>query len=163
MHACMLVYTCSFTVPYIFSVAGNIVFGRYCYTEDLLALEAAVPYEMNLPSECRHIVSPLKPAMCELLLSEHPDRQFVDYLIRGLHGGFRIGCRVTARDLQSVSVNMPSAILHPEVIDKSRVFHVHSARGHLVRQEIARSFPIQLNRLAGSCTSCGMDNKMRGM
>jgi hypothetical protein len=78
---------------------GNIVFGRYCYTGDLLSLETAAPYEINLPEECRHIVSPLKPDMWELLLTKHPDRQFVDYVLRGVHTGFRIGCRASARDL----------------------------------------------------------------
>ena len=92
--------------------------GRYCYTDDLLSLEAAISYEANLPDKCRHIVSPLKAAVWELLLNKHPDRQFVDYLIRGLHGGFRIGCSASAQELQSVSTNMPSATLHPEVIDK---------------------------------------------
>ena len=102
----------------IFVAVGNIVFGRYCYTDDLLSLEAAVPYEVILPDECLHIVSPLNPDVWSLFLIKHPDRRFVDYLIRGLCGGFRVGCRASARDLQSASSNMSSAIHHPEVIDK---------------------------------------------
>ena len=90
--------------------------GRYCYTDDLLSLEAAISYEANLPDKCRRIVSPLKPDVCELLLNKHPDRQFVDNLNRGPHGGFRIGCSASAQALQSVSSNMPSATLHPEVL-----------------------------------------------
>ena len=92
--------------------------GRYCYTDDLLSLEAAVPYKVALPDECIHIGTPLNPDVWSLFLTKHPDRQLVDYLIRGLRNGFRIGCNASAQCLQSASTNMPSADLHPEVIDK---------------------------------------------
>ena len=75
-------------------------------------------YGINLPDECRRIVSPLKPAMWEVLLAEYPDRRFVDHLMRGLREGFRIGCYASRQNLQSVSTNMSSAMLHPEVIQK---------------------------------------------
>ena len=96
---------------------GNIFFGRYHYTHDLLTLEAAVPDNVVLPDDCLRISSPLNPDMWDLLLAEHPDRQFVEYIIRGIRGGFRIGCHASVQKLQSVSSNMPSANSHPEVID----------------------------------------------
>ena len=75
-------------------------------------------YAVNLPDECRRIVSPLKPAMWEVFLTEHPDRRFVDYLTRDLREGFRIGCCASRHTLRSVLTNMSSAMLHPEVIQK---------------------------------------------
>ena len=85
-------------------------------------------YVVNLPDECRCIVSPLKPAIWEVLLTEHPDRRFVDYLLQGLHEGFRIGCCASQQNLQSVSTNMSLAMLHPEVIQKNLQEEVESKR-----------------------------------
>ena len=85
-------------------------------------------YRINLPDECRCIVSPLKPAMWEVLLTEHPDRRFVDHLMWGLREGFRIGCYASRQNLQSVSTNMSSAMLHPEVIQKYLQDDVESKR-----------------------------------
>ena len=96
---------------------GNIFFGCYHYTHDLLTLEAAVPDNVVLPAECLRISSPLNPDVWDLLLAEHPDRQFVEYIIRGIRCGFRIGCHASVQKLQLVSSNMPLANSHPEVID----------------------------------------------
>ena len=92
--------------------------GHYRYTNDLLRLEEAVSYEALLPGVCGFVSTPLNHAMWSLLMSEHPDRQFVGYIIRGLRNGFRIGCRSSAPELRSASSNMFSAVLHPEVINK---------------------------------------------
>ena len=102
----------------LFDAVGNIVQGQYCFTNNLLMLEAAVPHEVVLPDECSRVTTPLDPDMWSLLLSTHPDRRFVDYIIRGICCGFRIGCRASAQMLQSSASNMFSAALHPEVIDK---------------------------------------------
>ena len=96
-------------------VVGNVVLGHYRYTNDLLRLEAAVPYEVLLPGVCGYISTSLNHAIWRLLLSEHPDSQFVGYIVRGLRGGFRIG---SAPELRSASSNMFSALLHPESINK---------------------------------------------
>ena len=95
-----------------------VVLGNYRYTNDLLGLEAAVPYEVPLPSVCGFTSTPLNHAMWSLLLSEHPDRQFVGFIVRGLRCGFRVGCRSSGPELRSATSNMFSAILHPEVINK---------------------------------------------
>ena len=52
----------------------------------------------------------------------------MDYLVRGLCGGFRIGCRASVQDLQSVLTNMPLATLHPEVIENYLRDEVESNR-----------------------------------
>lgn len=110
-------YSCSC----ICAVGNNIiiVFGRYCYTDDLLHVYLwKQRYHNNYYEvKCTQIVSPLKPAMWELLLAKHPDRQFVDFLIRGLHSGFHVGCCASVQDLQLVLTNMLSAVLRLEVIE----------------------------------------------
>ena len=87
-------------------------------TDDLLSLESAAPYAVHLPDNCLRIVSPLVPDVWSSLLVEHPDRQFVEYLLRGLRGGFHVGCCASVQELQSAYNNMPSASRLPEVIDR---------------------------------------------
>ena len=113
-HAmCMVLILCYFSL-----VVGNVVLGHYRYTNDLLMLEATVPHEVLLPGVCGYVSTPLNHAMWSLLLSEHPDRQFVGYVIRGLRSGFRVGCCSSAPELRSATSNMFSAVLHPDVINK---------------------------------------------
>ena len=65
---------------------------QYRYTNDLLSLEAAVPHDVSLPDIilCGYVSTPLNHAMWSLLLSEYSDRQFVGYVVRGLHRGFLV-------------------------------------------------------------------------
>lgn len=49
-------------------------------------------------------------------LAEHPDREFVGYLLNGLELGFRVGFR-QGSPLSSATRNMHSASLHPSVVD----------------------------------------------
>ena len=107
---------------------------------------------VNLPEECRHIVSPLKPAIWEALLLEHPDRRFVDHLMRGLSDGFRIGCRASLRNLQSVSTNMPSAILHSEVIQKYLRDEVENKR--VIEMPLSMSDEIHVSRFGAIRKKC---------
>ena len=67
---------------------------------------------------CGYVSSPLNHAMWSLLLSEHPDRQFVGYVVRRLRRGFRVGCLSSAPKLRLASSIMLSAIRHPDVIEK---------------------------------------------
>ena len=94
---------------------GNICGDRYRYTSDLLALEASTPSRGCLPPDCCQISSPLKPDTWESLLSTHPDRKFVQFIVRGLRYGFRTGGRA---DLRSILQNMPAANLNADVVDK---------------------------------------------
>ena len=103
-----------------------------------------MPYEVNLPDECLCIVSLLNPDMRSLRLTKHPDRQVVDYLVQGIHCGFHIGCHASAQELQSASANMPSTILHPEVIDKYLQDELEC--NQLVEVPYLRSSPIHVSR-----------------
>lgn len=42
------------------------------------------------PDNCLRIVTPLVPEVWNTLLIKHPDREFVEYLMRGLRGGFHV-------------------------------------------------------------------------
>ena len=59
--------------------------------------------------------TPLNRLAWELALASHPDQAFVQYLLRGISEGFRIGFDRTC-PLQSTSRNMHSAREHPEVV-----------------------------------------------
>ena len=55
-----------------------------CYTEDLLVLEAASHYEVSLPGDCYRVTTLLKADVREHLLSAHPDRRYVKFIIDGI-------------------------------------------------------------------------------
>ena len=98
--------------------AGNLSRGRYRYTGDLLALQAALPSAVALSPDCTAVTSPLKPRIWESYLSTHPDRQFVQWLVDGIQEGFHVGCCANLDVLRSATRNMPAADLHPVVIEK---------------------------------------------
>ena len=50
------------------------------------------------------------------MLADHPDKQFANYILKGIEQGFRIGCHVDS-PLQSAKHNMLSASQHQEIID----------------------------------------------
>ena len=70
-------------------------------------------------------------------LAKHPDKEFVDYIIRGLEEGFRLGFRCGACARQSARSNMHSARERPEVIDDYLAREVGLGRvmGPLERKE----------------------------
>ena len=53
------------------------------------------------------------------LLASHPDRDFVEYILRGISEGFRVGMNpsLIGGPLQSAKSNMQSARDYPEVVD----------------------------------------------
>ena len=64
------------------------------------------------PNPARSTVRPLTFA---LLISTHPNHQFVDTLLMQLTGGFEIGYHGPHRYLRSP--NLPSTLAHLEVVD----------------------------------------------
>ena len=98
---------------------GNITpDGRYSYTNDLLSLRAAVP---QLPAECSRIVSPLQVEVWEKHLQDHPDRDFVGYLLDGIIDKGR-----GERDWKRKRIGMQSAfrLRNPD----TRVRHIRAMR-----------------------------------
>ena len=97
--------------------------------QQLLALERCTETGV-LGLELEHVVTPLKALKWEMLLASHPDREFVEYLLRGSRQGFRIGCDREKRRLRSRTQNMSSANERPEIV--SRYIADEQAHGRLV-------------------------------
>ena len=93
--------------------------GSYVYTHDLLALHRAGADGLMDPRESfRGISSPLSSRLHQWQheLASHPDRAFTSYVLEGLQNGFRVGYS-GGTTLRPAPGNLPSARLHPEVID----------------------------------------------
>ena len=90
----------------------------YIYMKDLVELEArANSTELALPAGLNSIVTPLHTPAWRTALSEHPDKDFAQYMCNRLSYGFHIGFDCS-QPMKSVCANMPSASLHSEVITK---------------------------------------------
>ena len=95
----------------------------YLYTEDLRELNRCTP---TLGSTAVHkkllgIHTPLVVAHWESMLASHPDREYVDYLIKGIRDGFRVGYqRVVGieQSLSSARKNLQSAEENPQVVEQ---------------------------------------------
>ena len=103
----------SFLEPPILTM-GNFSRGLYWFTADLLALESASPTRPSTPYDAT-LVSPLKPQAWERALVSIPDRQFTDFLVRGLRRGFRIGVAQGVH-FKPARRNLRSAYEHPDVV-----------------------------------------------
>ena len=107
---------------------GQVVQGHYRFTGDLLALEASKPGVGG--SRSQEVWSPLSLQQWSEALSNHPDKQFVDYILAGLRDGFRIGFNRQS-PLQAALSNMVSS--------KSEIIEEYLARelslGRMVTQD----------------------------
>lgn len=91
--------------------------GHYKYTGDLLELERCVPSEPKvIPHTLLSVVTPLKRLAWVKELHSHPDREFIDFILRGLENGFRIGFSYSKHVCVGAKRNMLSASQHPEPI-----------------------------------------------
>ena len=86
----------------------------YPYTEQLLALESCQPaIPRPLPALGTFITSPLIVDNWCQMVKDHPDRQFVQYLLEGLTNGFHIGFG-PQQQCTPCKVNMHSATENPQ-------------------------------------------------
>ena len=84
--------------------------GEYQYTRSLLALAACTPVtSMMHVGNWGKIVTPLRVSVWERGLADHPDREYANYICRGIREGFRVGfdhqkckCRVAPGNMKSV-------------------------------------------------------------
>ena len=92
----------------------------YPYTSHLLELESRRPRDGSerVRGEWSGVHTPLRSAEWEAQLREHPDRPFVQYLLRGMREGFRVGFRYDQSECGHTGDNMQSARDNPEVIDE---------------------------------------------
>ena len=61
------------------------------------------------------VFTPLKMEHWESLITSHPDKEYVNYLLRGIREGFRIGFK-EAGSVSSARKNMCSALENSEVV-----------------------------------------------
>ena len=81
-----------------------------------------------LPQSAWRITTPLNSGVWSAMLADHPDKQFANYILKGIEQGFRIGCHVDS-PLQSAKQNMLSASQHQEIIDN--YLKEECAKGHV--------------------------------
>ena len=92
--------------------------GTYTYTQDLLALEEKRPsIPPLLPLIGNSITSPLIVHNWSSALENHPDREFVHYILQGLTHGFHIGFDREVK-CRSAKNNMRSALENPYPVDE---------------------------------------------
>ena len=97
---------------------GSLLFwaSRYISMEDLLAINSCRPaHPVRLPRTMEQVNTPLDWRAWDGALAEHPDPRFRRYIIEGIRDGFRIGFNHKV-GVRSSSVNMGSAMDHPEVV-----------------------------------------------
>ena len=88
---------------------GAVIKGMYRYTNQLLVLNACKPQPGEEISKVKGgVTTPLSAAVWTVGLTEHPDPTFVEYIVKGLREGFRVGFNRSAKSNLSVP--------HPEVI-----------------------------------------------
>ena len=51
-------------------------------------------------------------------LRDHPDRRFVEYLLRGMSQGFHIGFKHDAKECKRAEANIKSAEENPSIVDE---------------------------------------------
>ena len=86
---------------------------------DLLALDhcrRASPARHQVSPALEGVISPLQWEVWREHLGAHPDRDYVEYLARGLREGFRIGFNYQNHRCKSSKENMRSTREHPKVI-----------------------------------------------
>ena len=95
---------------------GLVKSSMYLYTEDLLALDSHRPTRaISTQTFQPQSYSPLVWEKWAQSLKNHPDRRFVEYLLKGIKQGFRIGFNRTQR-LQNATSNLPNQA--PSVISE---------------------------------------------
>ena len=106
--------------------------------QQLASLDAQQPQQslLHLPAELQQTITPLHPRKWEELLQSYPDHEFAQYVINGLHNGFRIGFNREAK-LKSCTHNMLSAAQLPQVIDDYLLQELALERVAIVPQDWA--------------------------
>ena len=106
---------------FLFGAGVELDQGRwsYAYTRDLLKLESrrAVMSLAEIPVELQQIQTPLQVREWERSLCAHPDREFCDFLLRGMTNGFRVGFWYATCSCTRAKSNMNLAVSNPMVVE----------------------------------------------
>ena len=83
--------------------------------KQLHKLDACRPNNsLELPALLKHIETPVNLATWERAMLSHPDRQFTNFILKGLSEGFRVGYQYDTAELKQEGKNMPCS--NPQVI-----------------------------------------------
>ena len=92
---------------------------KYTYTADLLKLNASRAMVLHrLPETCNAITTPLVHRNWAAALQEHPDREFVSYILEGISQGFKLGVDYANNSFKSAKANMRSALTNPGPVNE---------------------------------------------
>lgn len=92
--------------------------GKYIYMTELRGLDALRSPVTCVPEEIAVVDTPLNLEAWKVELRDHPDKEYVQYLLDGISGGFRIGFDYSSHACTSSPRNIKSASEHPEPIDR---------------------------------------------
>ena len=103
---------------------------EYVYTRDLLRLESrqAPGTLAEILRELQRVRTPLRVREWERSLVAHPDREFCNYLLRGISEGFRVGFRYSSCSCTRAKSNMQSAVSNPKVVEEYLAREVEKGR-----------------------------------
>ncbi len=74
--------------------------------------------QCKLPVEAQQIHTPLQAEAWQRMLADHPDRQLVEWMVRGIRQGFRMGFQQDPGVLKQTKQNLLSVKQHPEVVQE---------------------------------------------
>ena len=97
--------------------------------DDLRQMDACRPViKPTIPAPIGTVITPLQLAAWESELQQHPDREFVAFILQGIVHGFRIGFDYSSKSCIGARRNMLSATQHPDPIDKYMTAEIQAGR-----------------------------------
>lgn len=86
---------------------------------DLLQLESCQGNEgkLSVHEHLAGVFTPLCLPQWEAMLQNHPDKEYKEYILRGVRDGFQVGFDRHACKLSSTRKNMHSAMENAQVVD----------------------------------------------
>ena len=74
------------------------------------------PVHCRLLAKEQLVHTPLQTKAWQLVLADHPDRQLVEWMVRGIRQGFRVGFQCDPRTLRQAGQNLTSLRQHPDLV-----------------------------------------------
>ena len=119
--------------------------GKYLYTEHLMRLSNTSPGGSPVDFRIAEIKTPLVLLAWKEKLARHPDKEYAEYILKGIEEGFCTGVD-SRRSMTSSRRNMLSAQQHPEVITQYIVKQV--ADGNILGAFSRETAPrVHINRI----------------
>ena len=74
--------------------------------------------QCRLPVDAQLVHTPLRAEAWQSMLVDHPDKELVEWMVRGIRQGFRLGFQQDRRGLRQARQNLASVREHPEVVQE---------------------------------------------